>query len=198
MRSWCRFWDERSQGHLYTRVSLIERIIFPPRFGGLSHNYIQIEDKSHLYPERFGAGARSVTTDFGSSEGLGIRVSDRSWSAQVTLHVCSPVVVLCMHSALLGGPEQTTLLRFAWAEGLADGRLVFLPYDTLLFALPYRNRSYLALGGHGPLREAYDAVLTISLESSAESQAFTATKMSGGAAANLEPEQVSVSGSLQP
>lgn len=110
----------------------------------------------------------------------------------------SPVVVLCMHSALLGGLEQTTLLHCAWEEGLTDGRLVFLPYDTLLFALPYHNRSYLALDDHGPLQEAYDAVLTISLESSPESHAFTATKMNGGEAANLEPEQVSVSGSLQP
>jgi guanylate cyclase 2F len=103
-----------------------------------------------------------------------------------------------MHSALLGGLEQTTLLHCAWEEGLTDGRLVFLPYDTLLFALPYGNRSYLVLDDHGPLQEAYDAVLTVSLESSPESHAFTATEMSGGATANLEPEQVSVSASLQP
>ncbi|XP_041909995.1 guanylate cyclase D-like [Arvicola amphibius] len=101
------------------------------------------------------------------------------------------IVVLCMHSALLGGLEQSTLLRRAWEEGLADGRLVFLPYDTLLFALPYRNRSYLALGDRGPLQEAYDAVLTISLESGPENHAFTATKMSGGAPSPRETEQVS-------
>ena len=58
-----------------------------------------------------------------------------------------------MHSALLGGLEQTTLLHCAWEEGLTDGRLVFLPYDTLLFALPYGNRSYLVLDDHGPLQE---------------------------------------------
>ncbi|XP_076797319.1 guanylate cyclase D [Arvicanthis niloticus] len=133
----------------------------------------------------------SVTTDFGSSKGFRIGVSDKGWSAQVTLHVHPPVVVLCMHSALLGGREQTALLHCAWEEGLTDGRLVFLPYDTLLFALPYRNRSYLVLDDRGPLQEAYDAVLTISLESSPESHAFTATEMSGEAAANLEPEQVS-------
>lgn len=97
-----------------------------------------------------------------------------------------------MHSALLGGLEQSTLLRRAWEEGLADGRLVFLPYDTLLFALPYRNRSYLALGDRGPLQEAYDAVLTISLEFGPENHAFTATKMSRGAPP-LETEQVGVS-----
>lgn len=116
----------------------------------------------------------------------------------MTLHVHPPVVVLCMHSALLGGLEQTVLLRCAREEGLTDGRLVFLPYDTLLFALPYRNRSYLVLDDDGPLQEAYDAVLTISLDTSPESHDSTATKMRGGAAANLGPEQVSVSVSLQP
>ncbi|XP_055479239.1 guanylate cyclase D [Psammomys obesus] len=101
------------------------------------------------------------------------------------------IVVLCMHSALLGGLEQTTLLHRAWEEGLTDGRLVFLPYDTLLFALPYRNHSYLALDNRGPLQEAYDAVLTISLESGPENHVFTVSKMNGGTTANLEPEQVS-------
>uniref|UniRef100_A0A8C6RPR8 Guanylate cyclase n=1 Tax=Nannospalax galili TaxID=1026970 RepID=A0A8C6RPR8_NANGA len=86
------------------------------------------------------------------------------------------IVVLCMHSALLGGLEQTTLLHRAQEEGLADGRLVFLPYDTLLFALPYRNYSYLALDDRGPLQEAYDAVLTISLESSPEDYTFQVVK----------------------
>ncbi|XP_040587736.1 guanylate cyclase D [Mesocricetus auratus] len=101
------------------------------------------------------------------------------------------IVILCMHSALLGGLEQSALLRCAWEEGLTDGRVVFLPYDTLLFALPYRNRSYLALDDRGPFREAYDAVLTISLESGPENPALAAPKMSGGAAFHLEPEQVS-------
>uniref|UniRef100_A0A8C3VIF4 guanylate cyclase n=1 Tax=Catagonus wagneri TaxID=51154 RepID=A0A8C3VIF4_9CETA len=86
-------------------------------------------------------------------------------ATEVLKQLCGvDVVVLCMHSALLGGSEQTALLSRAWAEGLADGRLVFLPYDSLLFALPYRNRSYPALGDGGALREAYDAVLTVSLE----------------------------------
>lgn len=95
-----------------------------------------------------------------------------------------------MHSALLGGSEQTTLLSRAGAQGLADGRLVFLPYDTMLFALPYRNRSYPALGDSGPLQEVYDAVLTISLESGPVDKAFEAAKASGEVAAHLQPEQV--------
>ncbi|XP_040819975.1 guanylate cyclase D-like [Ochotona curzoniae] len=93
------------------------------------------------------------------------------------------VVVLCMHSALLGGAEQSVLLGHMGDAGLADGRLVFLPYDTLLFALPHRNRSYTALTAHGPLRKAYDAVLTVTLESGSTEEAL--------AAAHLEPEQVS-------
>lgn len=99
-------------------------------------------------------------------------------------------MVLCVHSALLGGSEQTALMSRAWAGGLADGRLVFLPYDTLLFALPFRNRSYPALGDGGALREAYDAVLTVSLESGVADKAFEAAG-AGGGAARLDPEQVS-------
>lgn len=95
-----------------------------------------------------------------------------------------------MHSALLGGLEQSALLSRAWARGLADGRLVFLPYDTMLFALPYRNRSYLALGDSGPLQEVYDAVLTISLESGPVDQASEAARASGEVAMHLDPEQV--------
>lgn len=101
-----------------------------------------------------------------------------------------PVVVLCMHSALLGGPEQMALLRQAWAQGLADGRLIFLPYDTMLFALPYRNRSYPALGHSGLLREAYDAVLSVTLESGPMDKVFKAAGASGEVATLLEPEQV--------
>lgn len=98
-----------------------------------------------------------------------------------------------MHSALLGGLEQTALLSRAWARGLADGRLVFLPYDTMLFALPYRNHSYLALSDSGPLREVYDAVLTVSLESGLTDKSFEAAVASGEAATHLEPEQVGLS-----
>nr|KAF6324589.1 guanylate cyclase 2D, retinal [Myotis myotis] len=100
-------------------------------------------------------------------------------------------MVLCMHSALLGGSEQMALLRQAWAQGLADGRLVFLPYDTMLFALPYRNHSYPALGHGGPLREVYDAVLTVTLESGPMDKVIKAAGASEQGAAHLEPEQVS-------
>ncbi|KAL6079511.1 hypothetical protein STEG23_038066, partial [Scotinomys teguina] len=145
------------------------------------------------------ATAQQLATSF-RAHGLSIGLMSSLGSGEKeAMEVCKQlhsvyglkIVVLCMHSALLGGLEQNTLLRCAWKEGLTDGRLVFLPYDTLLFALPYRNHSYLALDDHGPFQEAYDAVLTISLESSPENHAFTATKMSGGATSHLEPEQVS-------
>ncbi|XP_037377957.1 guanylate cyclase D-like [Talpa occidentalis] len=116
-------------------------------------------------------------------------------TTEVLKQLCSvdglKIVVLCMHSALLGGSEQTALLSQAWAQGLADGRLVFLPYDTMLFALPYRNRSYPALGDGGPLQAVYDAVLTISLESVPADKAFKAAGVSAEEAACWEPEQVS-------
>nr|XP_027798668.1 guanylate cyclase D-like [Marmota flaviventris] len=117
-------------------------------------------------------------------------------ATEVLQQLCSmdglKVVVLCMHSALLGGSEQTALLSRAWAEGLAGGRLVFLPYDTLLFPLPYRNRSYQALGDTGPLKEVYDAVLTVTLESGPKDiHAFAAASMDAQVAAHLQPEQVS-------
>uniref|UniRef100_A0A8D2DXH3 Guanylate cyclase n=1 Tax=Sciurus vulgaris TaxID=55149 RepID=A0A8D2DXH3_SCIVU len=115
-------------------------------------------------------------------------------ATEVLKQLCSmdglKVVVLCMHSALLGGSEQTTLLSRAWAEGLAARRLVFLPYDTLLFALPYRNHSYQALSDTGPLQEVYDAVLTVTLESGPKDKDFAATSMDAEVAAHLQPEQV--------
>ncbi|XP_012580670.1 PREDICTED: olfactory guanylyl cyclase GC-D-like [Condylura cristata] len=116
-------------------------------------------------------------------------------ATEVLKQLCSvnglKIVVLCMHSALLGGPEQMALLSQAWAHGLADGRLVFLPYDAMLFALPYRNRSYPALGDGGPLQEVYDAVLTISLESAPTDKAFKAAGASAEVAACWESEQAS-------
>nr|XP_015093829.1 olfactory guanylyl cyclase GC-D-like [Vicugna pacos] len=85
---------------------------------------------------------------------------------------------LCSVDGLKRGSEQTNLLSRAQAQGLADRRLVFLPYDTMLFALPYRIRSYPALGNNGPLQEAYDAVLIVSLESGPGDKAFEAARVS--------------------
>uniref|UniRef100_A0A670HRL9 Guanylate cyclase n=1 Tax=Podarcis muralis TaxID=64176 RepID=A0A670HRL9_PODMU len=103
------------------------------------------------------------------------------------------VIILCMHSALIGGEDQATLLTKAQEMGLADGRYVFLPYDTLFYSLPYRNHSYFILDNDRSFREAYDAVLTITLQSGDKTfyEAFEAAKRRGEIPLDLEPEQVS-------
>uniref|UniRef100_A0A8C0HWG5 Guanylate cyclase n=1 Tax=Balaenoptera musculus TaxID=9771 RepID=A0A8C0HWG5_BALMU len=85
-------------------------------------------------------------------------------ATEVLKQLCSvdglKIAVLCTRLALLGGSEQPALLSRAGAQGLADGRLAFLPYDTLLFALPYCNRSYPAPGDGRHLQEACGVVLS--------------------------------------
>ncbi|XP_060091325.1 retinal guanylyl cyclase 2-like [Heteronotia binoei] len=102
------------------------------------------------------------------------------------------VIVLCMPSALVGGEDQATLLTQAREMGLADGRYIFVPYDTLLYSLPYRNHSYFLLDKDRTFREAYDAVLTITLESGDQTfyEAFRTAKERGEIVSDLEPQQV--------
>uniref|UniRef100_A0A669CYM7 Guanylate cyclase n=1 Tax=Oreochromis niloticus TaxID=8128 RepID=A0A669CYM7_ORENI len=75
------------------------------------------------------------------------------------------VVILCMHSVLIGGTAQRLLLETAYDMQMIDGSLVFLPYDTLLYSLPYHNVTYPALKRNNKLLRAYDAVLTITIDS---------------------------------
>ncbi|NXN91487.1 GUC2F cyclase, partial [Rhinopomastus cyanomelas] len=75
------------------------------------------------------------------------------------------VVVMCMHSVLLGGEEQRVLLEKAEDLGMTDGTYVFIPYDALTFPLPYRRVPYPVLANNTKLRLAYDAVLTITIDS---------------------------------
>ncbi|XP_009993943.1 PREDICTED: retinal guanylyl cyclase 1-like, partial [Chaetura pelagica] len=77
----------------------------------------------------------------------------------------SPVVVMCMHSVLLGGQEQRVLLEEAEDLGMTDGTYTFIPYDALTFPLPYRRVPYPVLANNSKLRLAYDAVLTITIDS---------------------------------
>ncbi|XP_069496134.1 retinal guanylyl cyclase 2-like [Ambystoma mexicanum] len=103
------------------------------------------------------------------------------------------VIIMCMHSVLIGGEEQATFLTKAHEMGLTDGRYVFVPYDTLLYSLPYKNHSFYVLDNNSKLLEAYDAVLTITLESGDNSfyDAFAEAKESGAIQTHLEPHQVS-------
>ncbi|XP_048885788.1 retinal guanylyl cyclase 2-like [Brienomyrus brachyistius] len=74
------------------------------------------------------------------------------------------VVLLCMHSALIGGATQKLLLEMAHDMQMTSGPLVFMPYDTLLYGLPYRDMRYRVLRDSRKLLRAYDAVLTITVE----------------------------------
>ncbi|XP_067145635.1 retinal guanylyl cyclase 2 [Apteryx mantelli] len=103
------------------------------------------------------------------------------------------VVLLCMHSLLIGGEEQAALLTKAQEMGLTDGRYVLIPYDTLLYSLTYQNNSFYAFDDNSKLQEAYDAVLTITLESGERTfyDAFKEAKESGEIIRELEATQVS-------
>uniref|UniRef100_A0A8C5DBA5 Guanylate cyclase n=1 Tax=Gouania willdenowi TaxID=441366 RepID=A0A8C5DBA5_GOUWI len=102
-------------------------------------------------------------------------------------------VVLCMHSVLIGGTAQKLLLETAYDMQMIDGSLMFLPYDTLLYSLPYRNHSYSALKNNSKLQRAYDAVLTVTIDSPRVSffQAYREAMDRGEVAKILEPYQVS-------
>ncbi|NXW72504.1 GUC2F cyclase, partial [Hirundo rustica] len=103
------------------------------------------------------------------------------------------IILLCMHSVLIGGQEQADLLTKALEMGLADGRYVFVPYDTLLYSLPYQNNSFSVFDNNSKLQEAYDAVLTITPESGERTfyDAFREAKESGEIIRDLEATQVS-------
>lgn len=73
----------------------------------------------------------------------------------------SAAVIMVMHSVLLGGEEQRCLLQAAEELGLADGSLVFLPFDTLHYALSPGPEALAALANSSQLRRAHDAVLTL-------------------------------------
>nr|XP_014354475.1 PREDICTED: retinal guanylyl cyclase 2-like [Latimeria chalumnae] len=103
------------------------------------------------------------------------------------------VIILCMHSVLIGGEEQASFLEKAHEMGLTDGRYIFVPYDTLLYSLPYNISSYSILANNSNIRKAYDAVLTVTLKSEEKTfyEAFGDAKDKGEIETDLDPEQVS-------
>ncbi|XP_016336834.1 retinal guanylyl cyclase 2 isoform X1 [Sinocyclocheilus anshuiensis] len=104
------------------------------------------------------------------------------------------LVILVMHSVLIGGGTQKLLLETAYDMQMTDGSLVFLPYDTLFYSLPYHHVTQPALRHNSKLLRAYDAVLTISIESPQEQsfyQAFEKAQEQGELPRNLKPQQVS-------
>ncbi|KAF6728790.1 Retinal guanylyl cyclase 2 [Oryzias melastigma] len=60
---------------------------------------------------------------------------------------------------------QYQLLTTALAMRMIDRGYVFIPYDTLLYSLPYKEAFYYMLGNDTKLRKAFDGVLTITMES---------------------------------
>ncbi|XP_077399892.1 retinal guanylyl cyclase 2-like [Vanacampus margaritifer] len=75
------------------------------------------------------------------------------------------VVILCMTSVLIGGEDQRKLLLAALDMGMVSAGYVFIPYDALLYALPYQNTVFPQLTNSTQLRHAYGSVLTVTMAS---------------------------------
>lgn len=45
---------------------------------------------------------------------------------------------MCMSSVLIGGEDQRELLLAALDMGMVSAGYVFIPYDALLYAMPYQ------------------------------------------------------------
>ncbi|XP_028277180.1 retinal guanylyl cyclase 1 [Parambassis ranga] len=103
------------------------------------------------------------------------------------------VVIMCMPSVLLGGQAQYQLLTTALAMRMIDRGYVFIPYDALLYALPYKDAFYYMLGNDTQLRNAFDGVLTITMESGERNfyEAFKDAQDSYEIRSSTSPEQVS-------
>ncbi|XP_041093284.1 retinal guanylyl cyclase 2-like [Polyodon spathula] len=103
------------------------------------------------------------------------------------------VIIMCMHSALLGGEEERVLLEKASDLRMTDGSYVFIPFDALHYSLPYRDTPYPLLGNNSKLRRAYDAVLTVTVETGDKSftQAFREVQDSREVSASWQASQVS-------
>ncbi|XP_043560913.1 retinal guanylyl cyclase 2-like isoform X2 [Chiloscyllium plagiosum] len=103
------------------------------------------------------------------------------------------MIIMCMHSIFIGGEVQKHLLEVAHDLQMTDGSYVFIPYDTLLYSLPYQNTPYPVLVNNSKLQKAYDSVLTITVDSAKMSfhQAFQEHVQSREIITHLKPHQVS-------
>ncbi|KAF0029092.1 hypothetical protein F2P81_018197 [Scophthalmus maximus] len=79
--------------------------------------------------------------------------------------LASKVVIMCMSSVLIGGEEQRELLLAALEMGMVSDGYVFIPYDALLYAMPYQDMAFPQLTNNTQLRHAYSAVLTVTMAS---------------------------------
>lgn len=97
-----------------------------------------------------------------------------------------------MHSVLMGGEAQYKLLTTAMHMRMIDRGYIFIPYDTLLYSLPYKNVTYSVLTNNTLLRHAYDGVLTITMDQEKQNfyEAFKEAQDSYEMHSSAEPEQV--------
>lgn len=97
-----------------------------------------------------------------------------------------------MPSVLIGGEAQYQLLTTASNMRMIDRGYVFIPYDTLLYALPYKDAPYYLLGNDTNLRKAYDGVLTITMDSGERNfyEAFRDAQNTYEIRSSTPPEQV--------
>lgn len=102
------------------------------------------------------------------------------------------VVIMCMPSVLIGGEAQYQLLTTAKDMRMIDRGYVFIPYDTLLYSLPYKDAHYYSLSNDTKLRHAYDGVLTITMDSGERNfyEAFKDAQSSYEIRSSTQPEQV--------
>uniref|UniRef100_A0AAX7UL09 Guanylate cyclase n=1 Tax=Astatotilapia calliptera TaxID=8154 RepID=A0AAX7UL09_ASTCA len=75
------------------------------------------------------------------------------------------VVIMCMSSVLIGGEDQREVLLTALEMGMVSNGYVFIPYDALLYAMPYQHTVFNQLTNSTQLRHAYSAVLTVTMAS---------------------------------
>ncbi|XP_062391830.1 retinal guanylyl cyclase 1 [Sardina pilchardus] len=105
----------------------------------------------------------------------------------------SKVIIMCMHSVLIGGDAQYKLLTTAMDMRMIDRGYIFIPYDTLLYSLPYKNAEYPILVNDYKLRRAYDGVLTVTMDQGENSffEAFKEAQEKHDIRSSTPPEQVS-------
>lgn len=118
-----------------------------------------------------------------------------NWDYKLSLNFTFLVVIMCMPSVLIGGQAQYQLLTTASAMRMIDRGYVFIPYDTLLYSLPYNDAPYYMLGNDTKLRKAFDGVLTITMDSGERNfyEAFKQAQDSYEIRTSTPPEQVRTS-----
>lgn len=99
---------------------------------------------------------------------------------------------MCMPSVLIGGQAQYQLLTTALSMRMIDRGYVFIPYDTLLYSLPYKDTNYYVLGNDTNLRKAFDGVVTITMDSGQQSfyEAFRDAQKNYEIRSSTPPEEV--------